>query len=271
MIARRFRLTLVEGAHVMPFARMTLRPMHGLPMRHCWRVRSGSAGRLVVLRAKPVEPHHFGRRRFGLSGSAALSSLPPTSRGLRRACFCGARLCAGFGRARLRRRARRGPRGRGFAGSPACARLSRASARGRLLVRRRRRAFRLTVSNCSPNCTDGSKKPLIASNGTCSFSGHAVERQRHLEVRRRSPRDPRTGAAARWSSLPDTARAGAARCFTPGRARVERDVEMMLARQAAGLAPTSASTLPHHGAQRLLGQADRSGCGRRTSICACGT
>jgi cytochrome P450 len=33
MIARRFRLTLGEGAHVMPFARMTLRPMHGLPMR----------------------------------------------------------------------------------------------------------------------------------------------------------------------------------------------------------------------------------------------
>ncbi len=33
MIARRFRLTLIEGANVMPFARMTLRPMHGLPMR----------------------------------------------------------------------------------------------------------------------------------------------------------------------------------------------------------------------------------------------
>ena len=33
MIARRFRLTLGEGAEVMPFARMTLRPMHGLPMR----------------------------------------------------------------------------------------------------------------------------------------------------------------------------------------------------------------------------------------------
>ena len=27
MIARRFRLTLAEGAEVMPFARMTLRPM----------------------------------------------------------------------------------------------------------------------------------------------------------------------------------------------------------------------------------------------------
>lgn len=33
MIARRFRLTLAERADVMPFARMTLRPMHGLPMR----------------------------------------------------------------------------------------------------------------------------------------------------------------------------------------------------------------------------------------------
>jgi len=33
MIARRFRLTLGEGAEVMPVARMTLRPMHGLPMR----------------------------------------------------------------------------------------------------------------------------------------------------------------------------------------------------------------------------------------------
>ena len=33
MIARRFRVTLVDGAQVMPFARMTLRPMNGLPMR----------------------------------------------------------------------------------------------------------------------------------------------------------------------------------------------------------------------------------------------
>jgi len=33
MIARRFRVTLVEGADVMPFARMTLRPANGLPMR----------------------------------------------------------------------------------------------------------------------------------------------------------------------------------------------------------------------------------------------
>ncbi len=33
MIARRFRVTLVDGASVMPFARMTLRPMNGLPMR----------------------------------------------------------------------------------------------------------------------------------------------------------------------------------------------------------------------------------------------
>jgi cytochrome P450 len=33
MIARRFRVTLIEGAQVMPFARMTLRPANGLPMR----------------------------------------------------------------------------------------------------------------------------------------------------------------------------------------------------------------------------------------------
>lgn len=33
MIARRFRLRLVAGAQVMPFARMTLRPLNGLPMR----------------------------------------------------------------------------------------------------------------------------------------------------------------------------------------------------------------------------------------------
>ena len=33
MIARRFRATLVEGSQVMPFARMTLRPLNGLPMR----------------------------------------------------------------------------------------------------------------------------------------------------------------------------------------------------------------------------------------------
>jgi cytochrome P450 len=33
MIARRFRLSLAEGAEVMPFARMTLRPINGLPMR----------------------------------------------------------------------------------------------------------------------------------------------------------------------------------------------------------------------------------------------
>src|SRR3954470_22415503 len=33
MIARRFRVTLAEDAHVFPFARMTLRPLNGLPMR----------------------------------------------------------------------------------------------------------------------------------------------------------------------------------------------------------------------------------------------
>jgi cytochrome P450 len=33
MIMRRFRVTLVEGTSVMPFARMTLRPLGGLPMR----------------------------------------------------------------------------------------------------------------------------------------------------------------------------------------------------------------------------------------------
>jgi cytochrome P450 len=33
MIARRFRLTLAEDANVYPFARMTLRPLNGLPMR----------------------------------------------------------------------------------------------------------------------------------------------------------------------------------------------------------------------------------------------
>lgn len=33
MIARRFRLTLTENANVFPFARMTLRPINGLPMR----------------------------------------------------------------------------------------------------------------------------------------------------------------------------------------------------------------------------------------------
>jgi cytochrome P450 len=33
MIARRFRVRLTDGARVMPFARMTLRPLNGLPMR----------------------------------------------------------------------------------------------------------------------------------------------------------------------------------------------------------------------------------------------
>jgi cytochrome P450 len=33
MMARRFRLRLADGAQVMPFARMTLRPLNGLPMR----------------------------------------------------------------------------------------------------------------------------------------------------------------------------------------------------------------------------------------------
>lgn len=33
LIARRFRVTLDAGAQVMPFARMTLRPLNGLPMR----------------------------------------------------------------------------------------------------------------------------------------------------------------------------------------------------------------------------------------------
>jgi cytochrome P450 len=33
MMVRRFRVTLAEGTTVMPFARMTLRPLGGLPMR----------------------------------------------------------------------------------------------------------------------------------------------------------------------------------------------------------------------------------------------
>jgi cytochrome P450 len=33
MMMRRFRVRLCEGAQVMPFARMTLRPLNGLPMR----------------------------------------------------------------------------------------------------------------------------------------------------------------------------------------------------------------------------------------------
>ena len=33
-----------------------------------------------------------------------------------------------------------------------------------------RAASSVTVSNCSPNCTDGSKKPFTVSSGTCSFS-----------------------------------------------------------------------------------------------------
>src|SRR5207247_2641217 len=33
MMTRRFRMRLADDAQVMPFARMTLRPMHGLPMR----------------------------------------------------------------------------------------------------------------------------------------------------------------------------------------------------------------------------------------------
>jgi cytochrome P450 len=33
MIVRRFRVTLAEGTTVMPYARMTLRPLGGLPMR----------------------------------------------------------------------------------------------------------------------------------------------------------------------------------------------------------------------------------------------
>jgi len=40
MIARRFRVTLAEGAQVFPFARMTLRPLNGLPMRIATRVTS---------------------------------------------------------------------------------------------------------------------------------------------------------------------------------------------------------------------------------------
>src|SRR3954466_15137982 len=40
MIARRFRLTLAEDANVYPFARMTLRPLNGLPMRITMRQSS---------------------------------------------------------------------------------------------------------------------------------------------------------------------------------------------------------------------------------------
>ena len=42
-----------------------------------------------------------------------------------------------------------------------------------------------SVSNCRPNCTDGSKKPLIASNGTRHPLRDAAERQADFEIRRR--------------------------------------------------------------------------------------
>ena len=44
--------------------------------------------------------------------------------------------------------------------------------RGLLDIRRRSAALHsMTSSNCRPNCTEGSKKPLIASNGTERRSG----------------------------------------------------------------------------------------------------
>ena len=90
---------------------------------------------------------------------------------------------------------------------------------------------------------------------------NAVERQRDLEIRCRSPSGPRTGAAARRSSLPGTARAAASTSSRRARAcRTSR---------RNGARPAGCRSWPHRrarGARRraaLAGSADRSGCDRR--------
>ena len=107
-------------------------------------------------------------------------------------------------------------------------------------------------SNCRPNCTEGSKKPLIASNGTVQLLRDAVEGQADLEGVLGDAAGPRTGAAGRSSSPPDIAARSAADRRTPRRAGVERDEEMMLARQA-GLGDLG-QHLADDAAQRVLGQ-----------------
>ena len=90
---------------------------------------------------------------------------------------------------------------------------------------------------------------------------HAGERQRRPRNARRSPRDPRTGAAGRSvisSGYCSRMRVGQ---LHARRARIERDIEMMLARQALSSRRRRARCARPRAAP--AGSGDRSGCGRR--------
>ena len=69
-----------------------------------------------------------------------------------------------------------------------------------------------TSSNCRPNCTDGSKKPVIASNGMLSFSRDAAERQADLETLLGHRQIPELVLQDDGHLRPDTARAAGRTC-----------------------------------------------------------
>ena len=165
---------------------------------------------------------------------------------------------AGFGSGpvwlRLRQRATGPPcrRGRGGRRAAPCAALLV----GGLVLRSLAGAvcgprLRPTSSNCRPNCTDGSKKPLIASNGTASFSGMP-------------PNDrPTSKPVSLTLEIPELVlqddghllgilRAQPVRHAHAVGVGVEGDVEMMVAGQA--LLGRFGEHAAHHAAQRLLGQ-----------------
>ena len=108
---------------------------------------SRAAGAAALFLAEAVEPHDFGAA-CGLVGLGLGGGLGGAGRR-----WTGARC---LGSARLLRR----PVGRLVL-----------DASRRVGGRSLSSASSPTSSNCRPNCTDGSKKPLIASNGTSSFSG----------------------------------------------------------------------------------------------------
>ncbi len=82
--------------------------------------------------------------------------------------------------------------------------------------------------------------------------GNAVERERDLEMRLGDGEIPEL-VLQHDGHLFRILLAQARRELHAGRARIERDVEMMLARQAAGLGHVGEHAA-HHRAQRLLGQ-----------------
>ena len=231
---------LSAGMSSGPKASLSVRVLPGfLAMPECRPAAGPAEGRFALIsscgsgRARTTSPPPAGLSGFGLG-------------------------CGRGGRRPGRRGRRRRRRGRGGARALLLGRSCPATLAGDW-----RSSPSVTSSNCRPNCTDGSKKPLIASNGTASFSGMPPNDRPTSKPRSFTLRSQNWCCRMMVISSGYCARSRSD-MRTPSACGVEGDVEMMVARQALFLGGVG-EHVAHHAAQRLLGQkivADMVGHGR---------